>query len=830
MGPRFYLPGTSAALDAGNFGGKAAGLARLAALGGPTPPWFALSVEAVAHTLSFPDQGHELIAHAVRTADGGALAVRSSAIGEDGDSASFAGQFESVLSVQPEQVCAAVRHVAASADSPHALAYSRRAGRPFPAIAVVIQQMVDAAASGVAFTADPVSGDRSVVVISATAGIGEALVRGEVEGETWHVAEGGEPARKDRSDSPSLLQPGEVTELAALVGGLATKAGVPHDFEWALTRSGVFLLLQMRPLTALAPDPSAGDTGGERRVWDNSNIIESYPGVTLPLTFTFARRVYEEAYVQFCEAVGVEPEVIAAHRPYFAHMLGHVRGRIYYNLLNWYRILSLLPGYSVNRAFMERMMGVRQKLADPPDPPYQPGRLHDALRLAGMLGRLAEWDRRLPREVSRFHAHVDAVLAAAGAAPPETLAPDALAALFRRLEQELLGRWQAPLVNDFFTMIWHGILARAIERQLPDASPDLIPSLLSGQEGQVSAEPARRAAGMARWLRDRPLLAGRCRTHGITALLADPELAPLRTDWDEFLTQFGDRCPGELKLETEAARLGPELLAAALETELERATDPPDRTAARREAEVWVRSRLSGLRRRVFFSILRRARERGRDRENMRLERTRVFGMTRRIFVQFGQDLYRRGMLDQPREIFFLTVEEVLGWVEGSVTSQALRDAAHLRRLEYDTYRTEPPPPDRIETFGPPDVAAPRPATGTPGGAAGSALTGMPCSAGRVRGIARVLQEPDRATDLRGCILVADRTDPGWTLLFPGCAGLLVQRGNLLSHSAIVARELGLPCIVGIRDLLAHVRDGDEVMMDGAAGTVEVLCAAPPTP
>jgi len=137
-----------------------------------------------------------------------------------------------------------------------------------------------------------------------------------------------------------------------------------------------------------------------------------------------------------------------------------------------------------------------------------------------------------------------------------------------------------------------------------------------------------------------------------------------------------------------------------------------------------------------------------------------------------------------------------------------------------------------METWGPPDFPA------APGGlparsrqetvrAAGQVgertLTGMACSAGVVQGVVRVVREPDRALELRGCIVVAERTDPGWTVLFPGCAGLLVQRGNLLSHSAIVARELGLPCIVAIPDLLERVRDGDRVEMDGAQGVVRLL-------
>src|SRR5439155_10191363 len=120
--------------------------------------------------------------------------------------------------------------------------------------------------------------------------------------------------------------------------------------------------------------------------------------------------VYEEVYIQFCRLMGVSEALIEAHRPVFAGMIGLVRGRIYYNLLNWYRALALLPGYSVNRAFMERMMGVRQKLVDPPEPPYVAGRWEDLLRLLRMAWRLLREYRRLPREIAAFHARLEASL------------------------------------------------------------------------------------------------------------------------------------------------------------------------------------------------------------------------------------------------------------------------------------------------------------------------------------------------------------------------------------------------------------------------------------
>ena len=178
-----------------------------------------------------------------------------------------------------------------------------------------------------------------------------------------------------------------MVRVACAARGLAERLGAPQDIEWAMVGEGAsrrLLLLQTRPITTLGS--GGGDTRaaraatGARRVWDNSNIAESYAGVTTPLTFSFARSVYEEAYRQFCRLMGVSETLIASHREVFGNMLGLVRGRVYYNLINWYRTLALFPGFALNRGFMERMMGVREALADPPRPPRAGSRLVDAAR------------------------------------------------------------------------------------------------------------------------------------------------------------------------------------------------------------------------------------------------------------------------------------------------------------------------------------------------------------------------------------------------------------------------------------------------------------------
>ena len=877
MSERSVLSSTAAAAaDVSTVGGKAANLARLESAGAATAPWVVIIADVLAR---LGDADAELppdLVQAVRSALEGAgigdrlLAVRSSAVGEDAEGASFAGQFETVVGVRARDDAAlwdAVRTVWRSASAERVLAYAADS-RP-PRIAVILQALVDARAAGVAFSADPVTGDPGTAVISAVHGLGEALVSGEVDADTFRVTVGtraiverkivaqdralrGVPGgaewvylTAEEGTAPAVTDD-EVLAIAAAAADLAAKLGRPQDVEWALDLDGRLVVLQTRPITALGGGRE-GDASGDRRIWDNSNIVESYAGVTTPLTFSFARAVYEDVYRQFCSVMGVEDELIERHREMFAAMLGLIRGRVYYNLLNWYRMLALLPGYAFNRAFMERMMGVREKLSDPPEPQLVAGKWQDLGRLVRMVARMVRSSRGLKRDVPAFHARVDGAIAPLADEDLSAWTADDLLRLYRRLEGELLRHWRPPLVNDFFAMLWFGVLGRLVESWLPDEPPTLVNDLLAGEGGIISTEPARRVMALAAIAERTPEVARLFDVEPDDAAVlarldeavrrvdadddpgpdtgAEPDpavLAAFRGQLTDYLRKFGDRCANELKLETVTLSDDPVFLVASVRAyRRQGATDPGEsrerEREIRRSAEARVRAGLKPSRRPLFGFVLRHARSRIRDRENLRFERTRVFGVVRRIFLGLGARMVDAGRLDSPRDVFWLTAPEVFGWVDGTGSSADLRALAAARRSEFEEYEGTPPPPERFETYGPPteaDLAA----AGSE--AAEGDLEGTGCCPGVVRAPVRIVRDPREAGDLEGCILVAERTDPGWTLLFPAAKGLLVQRGSLLSHSAIVAREMGLPCVVAIPGLLDTLEDGEVVEMDGTTGVV----------
>lgn len=792
------------------------------------------------------------------------LAVRSSAIGEDSESHSFAGQLDSFLYVKTTDLAETIKRVWASAYSERAVAYRRRSGLTAEsvAVAVVIQEMVDADVSGVAFGMDPVSGDRCAVVVSAVYGVGEGLVSGRLEADTFTVRriEAPHQIEVERSvvtkskqlvldhrsgsgtqeiavppeqSNRASLDHSQLLKIDALTRRLGKHFGKPQDIEWALCADRVFLL-QSRPVTTLGTIPDRTDV---KRIWDNANIIESYGGVTTPLTFSFVQDIYTEVYQHFCRIMGVEEELIGRNREIFS-MLGLIKGRIYYNLLNWYKVLSLLPGYAINAGFMEQMMGVREELELPPTVVHSSRNRY--LRVAGLLRRLVVNLFMLPRRIRRFYRLLDTTLAPYERADLDCRSPQELVDTFRGLEKRLLDNWQPPLVNDFYAMVFYGLLRKLTAAWVGDQAGTLQNDLLCGEGGMISTAPIAGIQTIAATVstdgRLREFIVDNTDEHVVTKLsLADregpvePHLRELSAMVAGHIDRFGNRCAGELKLETVTPRHDPRIVIPLIRSYLVAGVVDPEESRlrerrVRREAQQTVSRalRLCPIKRLVFGFVLRNARRLVKNRENMRFERTRLFAVVRELFLACGRRFRAEGILDNPRDIFYLSKQEIFGYIEGTSVCPDLRATVALRRVRFESYKQERVP-DRFETFGPVYHANPCEPPSSPVVDSGGELKGTGCCPGVVRARVRLVHDPADAGELEGCIMAAARTDPGWAPLFPIARGIVVERGSLLSHSAIVAREMGIAAVVGVPGLMDILHDGEEIEIDGAAGTVRTF-------
>lgn len=864
--PFLFLPGASATAATG-LGGKAENLWRLAQCRVDVPRWIALDAACLAQvtagapdaaaairTFAFPPEWPATLNEALDQAGITAafLAVRSSAAGEDGDQHSFAGQLDSCLFVRRDRLTEAIRQVWLSAFGERAAAYRRQnrlTDQPIR-VAVIIQEMVEADVSGVAFDVDLATGSRRGTTISAVYGLGEGLVSGLLNADTFYCHDGvvsrREIAVKNQAVVFASAQTGgtkladvpadlrqlpavddeTVKRIAATVRQLSAAFGRPQDVEWAL-KDGSLKILQTRPITTL---DRLADGDGLELLWDNSNIVESYPGVTTPLTFSFIRKVYREVYRQFCLMMGVEPALLEANADAF-EMLGLIRGRVYYNLYNWYKVLMMLPGYSINAGFMEQMMGVKEPLSR--RPVIVESKRWKYRRLAALVtGNLINF-LRLDAKVKHFQRNFDAAVAPFENNSPAGRSPHELAAIFNDLEKRLLDSWQPPLINDFFAMIFYGILKKLLVKWDIDQRGTLQNDLLSGAGDIISTEPVRRLQHLTELLAATPELRN--------CLLAAPPAEFLRrlpdfpaphTEFEAYVKKFGKRCIGELKLETVTYQDDPTQLVELLRSYV-KCGKTGHRFAGDRErqlcraAETLAAERLRRhpLRRLLFGYVLKNTRKLVRNRENLRFERTRLFAVVRDIFLAFGSHFQREGILADRRDIFYLTKEEIFDFLNGTATSTDLPALVALRKREFDRYR-QSAPDERFTTSGivyHGNTFRQTGTTPTTQRAQAGTLAGIGCCGGVVRAPVKIVRNPTLAVDLDGFILAAERTDPGWAPLFPVCRGVLVERGSILSHAAIVTRELGIPSIVGIPDLLASLQDGEMIEMDGAAGVIRRL-------
>jgi rifampicin phosphotransferase len=310
----------------------------------------------------------------------------------------------------------------------------------------------------------------------------------------------------------------------------------------------------------------------------------------------------------------------------------------------------------------------------------------------------------------------------------------------------------------------------------------------------------------------------------------------IREAIERHIAEFGERRIDELKLETPDLTDHPELLIphlqSVLRTERDREGTKLADAAPRRAAEERLARALRRhpLRRLAIGFLVRQTRACLRRREQARLLRARRVLLERRIFRALAERLVAAKVLRSSADIYFLTLEELHGYVHATAPSLRLQEIVELRRSELAEYQ-EYEPAQRFETRGLvyQNLHASRPVAPL-GLAQDAVLRGIGCAPGLVRGRARVFDDPSNARIEPGDILVTRSTDPGWAFLMASAAGLIVERGSILSHAAIISRELGIPTVIGVSDATRIIAEGDEVEIDGLAGHVRIRTRAQGAP
>jgi phosphohistidine swiveling domain-containing protein len=804
--------------------------------------------------LSTPMPSH--VAEAVRSAyrdlgENAAVAVRSSATAEDLPFASFAGQQDTYLGIVGEEaVLDAVHRCWASLWTDRAVAYRMRAhvDQAGVRLAVVVQRMVDAAVAGVLFTVDPVTGHRAHSVVDASPGLGEAVVSGAVNPDHFVVdsrsgavldsavgdkrltirarAGGGTEAVPQAPSTTASVSDGQLRDLVSLGARVQEHYGQPQDIEWAIDATGALWLTQARPVTTLFPLPDGGhgehgSAEADLRVYFCFSLAQ---GLTRPLTpmGLSAIRVIGSSVARLYGSPPADP---VSGPP----GVRDAAGRLFFDITP---IMRSVPGRAVFPRILDVMEArsatvLRGLFDDPRLSVVQPSWWPVVRRLARLAVRFAvplqvvqavvrpdsarrrayrvgaELRRRTPpADPVSARQRLDFVVGVLGAVVPRVMPRVAPPAATGFAMLGLAGRLLGPDARQ-------GDLATVL-RGLPhnvttEMDLDLWRLATAVRADEEAAEAVRRESA--------PRLADRYRTGTL------PEV--LQQGLHGFLDRHGFRAVAEIDVGLPRWAEDPTHVLGVLGNYL-RLDDPeraPDAVFARSAAEA----------ERMVATLTDRARQRGSLRARavgVALDRTRhlaglrelpkhdivlVLAQVRGELLEIGAELSAAGALARADDVFFLDLREVGDAIDG----RDVRDVAAGRRELYDRETARRHVPRVLLSDGTEPEARPAPMS-----VADGALLGIAASAGTATGPARVVLEPSGAYLAPGEILVAPSTDPGWTPLFLTAGGLVMEMGGANSHGAVVAREYGIPAVVGLPGATSSIVTGQEITVDGTRGVV----------
>jgi pyruvate,water dikinase len=781
-------------------GGKGSSLLWLAQQEFKTAPGFIVATEAFIDGQLGGVDAQPKIEEAIRDAYrqlGGRVAVRSSMVAEDGVDASFAGQLDTHLNIEgADAVMQTVRACWSSMANPRVSEYLKQHNGDFDiAMAVVVQKMVEARAAGVAFSADPISGE-DVVIIEATRGLGDVVAGGLVNPGRWVVSSEGKilDTQNNSPEDPALTDE-QACEFAQIVRRVGVNAGSPQDVEWAWDGRD-FILLQARPITTLH----------DRDTYSSRFVSEMVPGLVKPLVWsTTTSAIAENVFAH------VFDELLGKGNVDASKLVRRIHSRVYANVTLLGKAcekLGLPANFFETITRGERPTNVRQSFLSLTNLP-------EKFRLMRFVWRNSRAARNIEAFVTHRHAELE---------PFRRLDASALGIeeLLSTLEQLKTYHSDAQWYV-FITALNMSVRNRLLGRMVRSAAPDVSPGDLLSGSAPSQALGANRAlldmASLARGMDEsskQDIISGDIGAIHAALNKTNPGKALLET-MDRFIAQFGFLSANGTDFSLPSWRETPAMLWQMV-GRLAGQEQPSFTDAAERQrvALATVRSHLRPVRRMRFNRLLTATLKYLDLRERVSQLISEDAHLMRRVYLALAEKLTAQGKLAQCDDIFFLAHNDVEGLARGTMSAEEAKRLVAARQFELA----------KDAGFDPPEVMRGGVSARRRGNVeeekSSDVLTGISGSAGVVEGRARIVRDPSLAPrDLsRSDILIVPFTDVGWTPLLAGIGGIVAETGGQLSHTAIVAREYGLPAVVSVKRATQRVREGQLLLVDGGEGRV----------
>ena len=706
----------------------------------------------------------------------GKYAIRSSSNLEDGDKNSFAGQFDTYLNVGKRDIESKVNSCFNSINNSNVEIYLREnnISKDNLKIDVIIQKMVNSEISGVLFTSNP-NGLLNEVVITVGKGLGSGVVEDKVDTTTYYY---------NTTDNVyyyegkiDLLNKDTIDKLIEIQSKIKDIFGNYLDIEFAIENNEIYIL-QTRPITTI--------NDRNLLILDNSNIVESYPGVSLPLTISFVKFVYTGVFKGVAYRVLKNRKILEKYDSNLNNMVGSSNGRIYYKISNWYTIIKFLPMSKKIIPVWQEMLGVKNKSYDKekveiPLISKIKTYFNCIYEITHVTKNMDMLNNRFIEINKYFYDHYR-----------EDMSIIEVIKLYNKIKEDVLALWDITLVNDMYSFIYTGLLKHRFKKK--NLSEDLVNEYISGISNIESLKPIKSLITIA-YNKDN---------------LSKEEF---NKELDKYIELYGDRNLEELKLESETFRTNRKLLIDKIN---EYCLDK-DKLKELYENINKGKSPLNIKEDFITKFIVKRAMTGIKNREISRLNRSRIYGMVRSMFLTIAKRLYEDNRINNINDIYYLEIEEIFYYEKYD-----LKKLIETRKNNYLIFN-ELPNYSRLIFTGNEFDKYHKSVNSVKKNISKDKLIGIPCSSGIVEGYALVVEDIKNIKNVKDKILITKMTDPGWVFLLATCKGVISEKGSLLSHTAIISREIKVPSIVGVDEVTNIIKTNDYIRMNANTGEIEIL-------
>lgn len=722
------------------------------------------------------------------------FAVRSSSSFEDGTEKSFAGQFNTYLNVEKENVLEKIYEC--KNNIPEGIeSYIKEAGlkKEELQISVIVQEMIEAEMSGVIFTSNP-QGILNETVIVVGKGIGNNVVEDKVNTTTYYYNRNDEIYYYESQEDAVTLSDKQVKEIIEVSKKIEDILGKKLDIEFAI-KNGKLYILQARKITTLYTKKEI--------ILDNSNIVESYPGISLPLTQSFVKEVYYQIVKNVLLRLTSDEKTVSLYNNNLQNMVATANGRIYYQISNWYDILKILPFSKKIIPMWQEMLGIENKyVQDESD--FKVSRKVKINVVKNFFKLLKENEKEMEELANFFNSVQDY--------HKENYKDDMtsleLVNLYENLKQKIMQKWDLTLVNDMYAFIYTALVKKSIK-------DENISNLVIGNVNNLeSMKPIEKLIEISIYAKNNNKyqelknITSDEEYYNYITLVKDTEFGNMLTS---YIEEYGDRNVEELKLESKTFRTDPvifinKLLSYIEDENLEKYLEKNELL----KDNIELSNKVNKYLHKAEMGI--------RYREKSRLSRSKLYGIMRSIVLDIADNFVSENIIETQYDIFYLYYEEILAIINNN--KKEVKELIAARKIEYKMYAKIPAYTRLVfsnEIVNKKHVNINNEELNT----TSDVLQGIPCSSGIVKGEVLVVDSENITNiDSKDKILVTKMTDPGWVYLITRAKGVIAEKGSLLSHTAIISRELKKPAVVGVKNITKILKTGDMIELDATNGKI----------